>query len=249
MIKLSTIASGSSGNSSIIASGNLHIMADCGISKKKALEGLYLLGISSLDAILLTHSHIDHIKSVEKLALEFDIPIFTSSETAKHFTIDNSYINIVDDKKVFTLGDMKITPFSTMHDSVGSLGFTFKTNDDKASLLTDTGIVTEEMFSHLKGSTSIILESNYDEKMLEEGPYPYFLKERIKGQKGHLSNVYSAKISEKLLESGTKNFILAHLSDKNNDPDIAFNCTNDVLSKKGLSYTLKIAKRSALTTL
>ncbi len=243
--KIGTIASGSSGNSSIILSGNTFIMTDCGISLKKAMEGLSELGISQPDALLITHPHTDHIKGAHILAKKFDIPVYTTEETKKEcILIPKEQFITVKEGESFYINDVSVTPFASSHDTPSSLGFTFTTSFSKVSILTDTGLVTEEMFSYLKGSEGVIIESNHDEEMLKNGPYPYFLKARIKSEKGHLSNLDCAKVCRELLLSGTKNFLLAHLSEHNNTEDLAFNSTFNTLRELNFPFNLKIAKKS-----
>lgn len=242
---LGTIASGSSGNSSVISYKNTFIMADCGISLKKALEGISALGLSHPDALLITHPHSDHIKSAHTIAKKFDIPVYATEETKKDLTLipDGQFITIKSGEP-FYINDILVTPFDTSHDTASSLGFTFYADCHKASLLTDTGIVTDLMLSFMKGSKSVIIESNHDEEMLNNGPYPPFLKARIRGKKGHLSNRDSAKISRELLLTGTKNFLLAHLSEHNNKDELAFNETYASLSSLNIPFNLKVAKKS-----
>ncbi len=249
-ITLSTIASGSSGNSNLIASGNTVIMSDCGISLKKALAGLSMLGINAPDALLISHSHTDHVKGAALIAKKFDIPIYMTAETKVECSfIPAEYINEISPDISFTFSGIKITPFSVSHDTASPVAFTFTDANDKASVITDTGTMTEEMFTHLKGSGSIIIESNHDEKMLAEGPYPYFLKKRISGNKGHMSNKLCASVCKALAESGTEKFLLAHLSEHNNTEEIARECTSALLSSSGIRYALEIAGKDSPTTL
>ena len=249
-IVLSTVSSGSSGNSNIIASGNTVIMSDCGISLKKALAGLSTLGIKSPDALLVTHSHSDHIKGASLIAKKFDIPIYLTEETLKECSsIPKEYANIIHPGEVFNIKSIDILPFSVSHDTASPVAFTFTDKDSKASVITDTGIMTEDMFNNLKYSESIIIESNHDEKMLAEGPYPYFLKKRISGNKGHISNRVCASVCKALAESGTKKFLLAHLSEHNNTEELAMECTSASLSATCCNYTLKIAKKDVPITL
>ncbi len=244
-LSIGTIASGSSGNSSVILSGNTFIMTDCGISLKKALEGLSALGLFAPDALLITHPHSDHIKGAHLLAKKFDIPVYITEETKKDCVLipDEQFVTIKSGES-FYIKNILVTPFNTSHDTPSSLGFTFEAEGDKASILTDSGIVTEEMFSFIKGSKSIIIESNHDEAMLDNGPYPQFLKVRIKGKCGHLSNKACSEACKKLLLSGTENFLLAHLSEHNNKEELAFKENFEALSSLNIPFNLKIAKKS-----
>ena len=211
-IRLATIASGSSGNSNLIISENTVIMSDCGISGKKFFSGLSELGLNAPDALLITHSHSDHTKGANIICKKFDIPVYMTKETYQECTfIPEEYVKFIVPDEEFTVSGIKIHPFSISHDTKSPVAYTFTKDGDKASVITDTGIFTNEMFSHIKGSESIIIESNHDEKMLMEGPYPYFLKKRIAGNKGHMSNSLCASVVSELLKNGTHNFMLAHL--------------------------------------
>ena len=243
-ITLATIASGSSGNSNLVISGNTVIMSDCGISGKKAISGLNELGLNIPDAILLTHSHQDHVKGVFTLAKKWDIPIYATEKTADECSfIPKEYIKAITPGNVFSVSGIDIKPFSVSHDTASPVAYTFTKSGYKAAIITDTGTVTEAIFSELKYSESIIIESNHDEKMLMEGPYPYFLKKRILSDKGHMSNTLCSKVCKALLENGTKNFMLAHLSEHNNTASLAEDCTKQILETVGISFTLKVAKK------
>ncbi len=241
---LATIASGSSGNSNLIISENTLIMSDCGISGKKVFAGLNHLGLKAPDALLLTHSHSDHVKGAYILAKKFDIPIYATKETFRDCSfIPGEYMKEIVPGKSFNISGVSVMPFQVSHDTASSVAYTFSKDNTKVAVMTDTGVVTEEMYSHLKGAESIIIESNHDEKMLMEGPYPYFLKRRISGDKGHMSNNLCAAIAKRLLNDGTEHFMLAHLSEHNNTETLAFGASTEALSETGLSYTLKIAKK------
>jgi len=249
-ITLSTLTSGSSGNSNLIVSGNSVIMSDCGISLKKALTGLSALGIKAPDALLISHSHSDHIKGAALIAGKFDIPIYLTEETKRECpSIPEEYIKIIRPDEKFSILNFDIMPFTISHDTASPVAFTFSDENSKASVITDTGIMTNEMFSYLNGSDSIIIESNHDEKMLMEGSYPYFLKKRIAGNKGHMSNSLCASACKALAENGTKKFLLAHLSEHNNTEELARECTSALLDTLGINYKLKIAKKDAPITL
>ena len=170
-IALATIASGSSGNCNIITSGNTVIMSDCGISGKKALAGLSSLCLHAPDAILISHSHTDHIKGAYTVAKKFDIPVYITNETLDECVSLPKEITVeISPEKAFSISDLTIKPFSVSHDTKLPLAYTFQTKTEKAAVITDTGIITEQMLAELRGSKSIIIESNHDEKMLMDGP-------------------------------------------------------------------------------
>ncbi|MDO5479156.1 MAG: MBL fold metallo-hydrolase [Clostridia bacterium] len=249
-LTLATIASGSSGNANLIISENALIMSDCGISGKKVFSGLEALGLKSPDALLITHSHSDHTKGANIICKKYNIPVYMTKETYSECSfIPEEFVRFILPDEEFTISGIRIHPFSVSHDTKNPVAYTFSTTDDKASVVTDTGIFTSEMFSHIKGSKSIIIESNHDEKMLLEGPYPYFLKRRIAGDKGHMSNRLCASVASALLKNGTKNFMLSHISEHNNTEALAFSESDKTLSETGLPYTLRIAKKDVPTVL
>ena len=244
-IKLATIASGSNGNSSLVISGNTVLMSDCGISFKRVTEGLSSLGVSSPDALLVTHSHTDHVGGALAVAKKFDIPIYMTSGTkAECQSVPDEYIKEITPGVSFSIGEIDVTPFGISHDTSSPVAFTFLNENTKAAIMTDTGIVTDEMIESLKGAESIIIESNHDEKMLFNGTYPYFLKKRISGKFGHMSNELCATVCKHLAANGTKNFILSHLSEHNNTEELAFQCTDSLLKAANINYTLKVAKKN-----
>lgn len=248
-ISLSSIASSSKGNCYIISAGSTVIMSDCGISIKKIEEGLSLLALPRPDALLLTHSHVDHIKSAKAVIKRFSLPTYITEQTFFEggFPTREGFKTIVPGTP-FTVGSIGITPFSLYHDAA-AVGFIFETDDDKAALITDTGIVTEEMLSLVYGASSVIIEANHDTSMVMNGSYPEFLKKRILGGHGHLSNDDCAEACRCLLRHGTRSFLLAHLSQNNNTPEAAFTCVDSLLKESGGSYTLKTAYAAAPCTL
>lgn len=241
-LSLFSIASGSKGNCYLIASGHTLLMSDCGISFKKAAEGLSALGFTRPDALLLTHSHTDHVRSAALIAKTYDIPVYLTAGTAGEVpSLSDLPLSYIAPGTPFTVGGITAEAFSVSHDTAEPVAYTYSDGGDKASVMTDTGIVTGEMEDKLRGSSSVIIESNHDEKMLKNGPYPPFLKARILGEYGHLENGCCARLCRLLSESGTSRFLLAHLSEHNNTPALARSATEAALSG---AYTLKIADSS-----
>lgn len=247
---LSTLASGSSGNCNLVTFGNTNLMIDCGISLKSILNGLSTLGKPFPDALLITHSHGDHVKSLLPALKKFDVPVFITKPTRDELkTIPEDYANYIIPGISFCFNGIDIKPFQTYHDTSSPVGFTFSSGVDKVSVLTDTGRVDDAMYEEICFSSSVIIESNFDKEMLFSGPYPYFLKKRISGAYGHLENSLCADICSRLLADGTTAFLLAHLSDKNNTPDIAFQTTENKLCTQNKKYILKTASRYTPTVL
>mgnify|MGYP002517883140 FL=1 len=244
-LSLYSISSSSSGNCYAVSSGETSILSDCGISLKKITSGLSELGVGSLGALLISHAHSDHIKCADAVMKKFGVPLYITKDALKESGLSFSgEVNIITPEVPFSVGNIKVTPFSVSHDA-STVAFTFEAESDKASLITDTGVMTDGMLSHLKGSSSVIIEANHDVSLLMSGSYPYFLKARIKGERGHLSNDDCAKACLSLLNDGTTSFMLAHLSSQNNTPETAFGTVDAVLSRSGKKYTLKTALKNA----
>ncbi len=239
MSKTCQLFSGSSGNSIFISSGETRILIDAGVTAKRIDEGLSAIGESAdkINAIFVTHEHTDHIKGLRVLASRYNIPVFTSRDIADKLFRDgrvDERITVEDISENMELGGIEILPFKNSHDSVECYGYRFNLPDGRAiSVCTDTGYVTPEARRIIPQSDLVYLESNHEVMMLENGPYPYILKQRILSRKGHLSNDDCAEFARVLAESGTTRFVLAHLSRENNYPDIAKQTTLNSLNAAG----------------
>ncbi len=255
MAKFFTIASGSSGNSSFVGACGEGILVDFGISCRGVTSALKTKGIDpdSLSGILITHEHIDHVRGLAVFLNHHKVPIYASAPVLRYLS-DNrlvpegSVLSEIDEHGQM-IGNMLVKPFKTSHDSVGSLGYSISTPDEhRIAVCTDTGYLTNDAREHLLGSEVVLIESNYDNGMLEFGPYPYHLKRRIKGPQGHLSNVDCAAFLSELVRSGTTHIILGHISKENNTPDVALQTCISELSMAGLcrnrDYIIFAAPRS-----
>ncbi len=249
MIYMCAIGSGSQGNAIIVGNEKCKILIDCGFQLNKLANKLLEVGLSpyDIDAIVVTHEHNDHIKGVVDLSDKCKIPLYMATRT--HAVIKNKSCtgNINDAKplqyvKTFVcpteidIKGIKVEPFRISHDAVYPVGYSFSDEDSKAVYATDLGAVTPTVEAAAMGADLIMIESNYDFEMLRRGKYPVFLKTRIQGIKGHLSNNNCGEFVVKLYNTGTKNFILGHISQQNNLPEIAYATTVDALSKAGAVY-------------
>lgn len=244
-ISLATLSSSSSGNCALIKYCDKAILSDCGISLKRIKASLSALGDIKPSAILITHAHSDHVKSAAAAIKYFEIPLYITEGAFMESGLEySSKIHIIEPEKAFDIGKINVTPFSVSHDAASSVAFSFETATDKASIITDTGFIDDKMLRYVSGSFSVIIEANHDEEMLKTGPYPYFLKKRISGNLGHLSNSACAMACFSLLSSGTEKFMLAHLSEKNNTPEKAYSTVQALLIQSGKKYTLKTAPKS-----
>ena len=226
MVRFLSLVSGSSGNASLITDEETTILIDCGLSGKCLTEKLNMLGIAPTDisAMLITHEHSDHTKGAGVICRKYKTPIYTTCGTFNAMNIgkiDSDCFCPVTPGQSIRIGTITVNPFRIPHDAADPVGYSFYTEDKKYTLATDIGCMTEQLYGELCGSDSIILESNHDVDMLRYGDYPYYLKERILGKTGHMSNDLTAKTVIRLAKDGTKHIMLAHLSHENNTPEIA----------------------------
>lgn len=230
MLKCCSLYSGSSGNSFFIQSDNTNILIDAGVSCKKietALKNDFNLGLSDVDAIFVTHEHLDHSKSLNLISSKYNLPVFASRGTwnalkDKTQKISNDNKKIFELEKSFIFKDLRIFPFSTHHDAAQPCGFNIYNNNSKVSIATDLGHIDDKLFNNLKNSSFIMLESNYEPNILKLSSYPYNLKRRISSENGHLSNGEAGETISKLMDFGLKDVLLIHLSKENNIPEIAY---------------------------
>ena len=257
--RLCTLYSGSGGNAAYLETPTARILIDAGKCTRTLVASLKSIGVEpdSLDAIFITHDHNDHVAALEVLAKKHPVPVHILFKSALRYrdTQPEALCKCfaMKEKAPFTtrVGDVTVTAFETPHDSRASVGYRFEFPDGetvvRVGYATDIGHVTDTLREGLAGCESIVLESNHDVDMLMDGPYPYDLKLRIRGRRGHLSNRECADLCAELAGRETVNFLLAHLSEENNHPDIAFDETNSALA--GCDFTLRIASPNAVTML
>ncbi len=240
MAKACQLFSGSSGNSIFIADKGTKILVDTGVTAKRIEEGLGAIGESAeeLSAIFITHEHFDHVKGLRVLASRHKIPVFADGRVIDRLRCDryNDYskIELIEISENFELSGIEAVPFELSHDSAACIGYRFNLSGGKSvSVCTDTGYIPVAAKKALKGSQLVFLESNHEVMMLENGPYPYLLKQRILSRKGHLSNADCAEFAVQLLQNGTTRINLSHISLENNTPDIARVTTQSALTLAG----------------
>ena len=230
MFTFTTLASGSGGNAALVSCGNTHILLDAGISAKRITAGLHALGVAphQLSAILLTHEHSDHVSGLRVLTKKAGAPIYATHPTCQEWYRKNR-CNQVNDlfrpQKAgvgVQIGALWAVPFPTPHDAAGSVGWSIASASGRMVLCTDLGHVTEEVRQAVAGCDLLVCEANHDTGWVRSGPYPYYLKQRILGDYGHLSNEAGAELAAFAVEYGTKQVILAHLSQQNNTPVRAY---------------------------
>lgn len=253
MLKFCSLYSSSSGNCLLVKSDCTNILIDAGVSLKKievALESISV-DITKISAILITHEHSDHIKSVGNLSKKYNIPVYSNKETWSVLTDEKEKISL-DNQKVFKLsqefsiGDLKIFPFSIPHDAINPCGFNIFNDRQKISIATDLGHIDNNLLAYLKNSSFIMLESNYDSEVLKCCSYPYMLKSRIASPTGHLSNSTAGKVISNLVNFGLKSVMLGHLSKESNFPELAYQSVINELHSNNLSdacIDLSVASR------
>ena len=238
-IKVYTLYSGSSGNCVYISSPGAKILIDAGRSARTLLDSLRAAGGDpfDLDAVFITHGHTDHTAALATLMKQRHIPVHMTEETAADVRAHNPFRvdTIITHPREFelTVGDLTLRSFPTSHDSPGSVGYTVAAPGETLGVATDMGYVTNAVFSRLSDCDRVIIESNYDDDMLTNGPYPYYLKQRIRSQRGHLSNADCARLVGALADAGVRSFLLAHLSEENNTPERALAASCAVLVEGG----------------
>ena len=240
-MRICNFSSGSDGNSTYIESSNSKILIDAGISCAKIVENLNKLGVNpfEIDAIFVTHEHSDHISGIDTFSRKYNTKIYAHANC--WLTLDSKLkkveklnrFNFFD--SCISFKDLKIYNYPLSHDASFTVGYKIASENNSVSIVTDLGIITDDIIDFIKGSQLVYIESNHDVKTLQENPnYSYFLKSRILSSHGHLSNLQCAQAIEKLAVYGTKQFVLSHLSKENNTPDLAYNQVCDYLQTKDI---------------
>lgn len=228
-----SFASGSSGNCYFVGSQHDGVLVDVGIFANDVVNGLALndIALGSIQAVFVTHDHIDHVKGLKTFLKKCPVPIYAHSDCLQGLRegkstcgIDLSLMHEIEPLTTIELGKIKVTAFPVMHDGRGAMGYHFDCEGHSLTIATDVGMLDDNVMAFLRKADSIVIESNYDTAMLDKGPYPYILKQRIKGPFGHLSNRESARFVAENYRPELKNIMLCHLSENNNTPELALKC-------------------------
>jgi phosphoribosyl 1,2-cyclic phosphodiesterase len=223
-VGVSALASGSKGNSIYIDGPEGSLLVDAGLSAREIMRRIAHIGASSerIAGILVTHDHSDHLRGVRVLASRLGVTVYGTAGTLRAAELPDSInIRVIKSGDDFTVAGFTVRPYSLPHDATDPVGYKLEQNGVKIGIATDLGYATALVKRRLAGCDMLILESNYDEDMLLEGPYPWFLKQRIRSRRGHLSNEASSQVLTELLHPGLQRVILAHLSEVNNCPEVA----------------------------
>ncbi|WP_164470850.1 MBL fold metallo-hydrolase [Vaginisenegalia massiliensis] len=238
-LSFSVLASGSSGNCTYIESAKQRILVDAGLSGKKIINLLAEIDRSpqGLDAILVTHEHIDHVQGVGILSRKFNIPIYANRAT---WSVMETMIGqiapenkrFVEANQLISLGDIDVQTYSVSHDAIDPQFYAFQKGKKVFAMLTDTGYVSDRLLGQLANASAYLIESNHEVEMLRYGKYPWSVKQRILGDKGHLSNEDGALAMSQLIGQATKHIYLGHLSKDNNTKEIAMDTMTRLLQSK-----------------
>ena len=235
-----TLVSGSSGNSTYVSDGTTSVLVDAGVPGKRIEEELADIGADphGLGGVFVTHEHIDHVAGVGVMARRYGIPVVANYRTMcslKYYKkvdkIPPERLIVFENDEDFQFGTLTVHPFSIPHDAADPVGYRFTSGGVSVAVSTDIGNITDKVRNGVLGCKAVVLEANHDVGMLKTGPYPYELKKRILGDRGHLSNEISAAFARELAENGTKTVILGHLSSENNTPELALSTVKQGLSE------------------
>jgi len=243
-IGVSALASGSKGNSIFIDGPEGSLLVDAGLSAREIMRRLAVIGAipERLSGILVTHDHSDHLRGIRVLAKRLGLTVYGTSDTLRASALaENTRVSIIRSGEGFTAAGFSIKPFSLPHDARDPVGYLLERDGVKIGIATDLGCATALVRRRLGGCDMLVLESNYDETMLLEGPYPWFLKQRIRSRNGHLSNEASSRILGELLHPGLQRVILAHLSEVNNCPEVALAEAAGAVGSRGNGLDLTAA--------
>lgn len=256
-----SIASGSSGNCIYVGTESTHILVDAGISNKWIEQGLNEIGLkgSDLDGIVITHEHSDHVKGLGILARKHGVPIYATKETLEEIG-EMKYLGeypkelfhpVLPDVE-FHVGDMEIKPFSIDHDAANPVAYRVKSGRKSVAVATDMGHFDQYIIEHLQGLDALLLESNHDVRMLETGPYPYYLKRRILSDHGHLSNDNAGRLLNYILHDNMKHIFLGHLSKENNYEELARETVKLEIDQgdhgyKARDFSISVARRDMMS--
>lgn len=239
-LTLCPLFSGSSGNSIYIACGRTRLLVDAGVSAARVEANLREIGVDirEIDAILVTHEHVDHVRGLGVLCRKYGLPVYANEGTWDGILLRDSSIPLrcvhtFCTGEDFYIGDVNVRPFSTPHDAKESVGFVFESRGLRCAVATDLGHISDSWLQPIMGCHAVVLEANHDVEMVNRGPYPSHLKRRILGRNGHLNNEDCARVLEQLAKSGTQCVFLAHLSADNNLPELAYETVCARLNQAG----------------
>lgn len=257
MLRFISFGSGSSGNSYYLYTETDSILIDVGVGIRTLKKHFHNYGLRFEDVhhIFVTHDHADHVKSVGSLSSDYHLPVYTTRKV--HVGIERNYcvrkkiapnhVHVIEKSVPLNVGEFKITPFGVPHDSTDNVGYFVECEGVTFCLITDVGHITEEMHDFIGRSNYLVIEANHSEEMLQKGPYPQYLKERILGPNGHLSNVACGQALADYASPNLRHVWLCHLSEENNHPELARKTVEQILRSKGIiagkDFELEVLRR------
>ena len=250
-MKVCVLSSGSKGNSTLVITDKVKILIDLGTTTSYVEAALNNLNVDvkEISHILITHSHVDHIKGLKVFIKRYN-PVILVTEDMKNVLekeLGNFRYEYYEDKKAI-IGDLTVNVIKTSHDAEESIGFVLTNNNSSMVYITDTGYINQKYFKILSNNNLYVLESNHDIKMLMDGPYPYYLKQRVRGDKGHLSNKQASDYLCKFIGDNTRKIVFAHISEHNNSYEKVIETFNEELSKNDMKFDdVLIAKQNEAT--
>lgn len=238
-MRFCALASGSRGNALFVSGGRTGLLIDAGLAGREIERRLSFRGIAieRLTAIVVTHEHTDHLKGVGVLSRRWGLPVYMSRETRKAGAGQLGRVATVEcfeSGRSFAVGNLQVHPFAVSHDAADPVGFTVGFNGIRIGIATDLGVATANVKTHLKRCALVVLEANHDAEMLQSGPYPWPLKQRIQSRSGHLSNHDAARLIAEIHHDGLRHVILGHLSETNNTPEKAMAAVGRVLGRSSI---------------
>lgn len=257
-MKLASISSGSKGNCILIENKNTSILVDAGISKKRIEEGLtyFERAPQDINGIVITHEHSDHIKGLGVFLRKYHIPVYATEKTIRYILnnsslgeMDSDLFNVIVPERNFSIKDIELYPIHISHDAADPVCYRFFSDNKSCAVVTDLGIYEHNLVGNLQNLDTVLIESNHDINMLQTGPYPYSLKQRIWGEKGHLSNEACGRLINEILCEKLKNIVLGHLSQENNYPELAYEAVRNEINMGPTDFrandiNIKVAGRS-----
>lgn len=250
-MKVCVLSSGSKGNSTLVITDKVKILIDLGTTTSYVENALNNLNVDvkEISHILITHSHADHIKGLKVFIKRYN-PVILVTKDMKNVLekeLGNFRYEYYEDKKAI-IGDLTVNVIKTSHDAEESIGFVLINNNSSMVYITDTGYINQKYFKILSNNNLYVLESNHDIKMLMDGPYPYYLQQRVRGDKGHLSNKQASDYLCKFIGDNTRKIVFAHISEHNNSYEKVIETFNEELSKNDMKFDdVLIAKQNEAT--
>ncbi len=237
-MKICVLGSGSRGNCTLVESGGTAVLIDAGFSGVEIRRRLERIGrsLESIKAVLVTHEHNDHISGAGVLSRQAQIPVYANNATYRATGSRLGKLHALNEfgtGEPFTLDDLHVHPFAISHDTADPVGFVVSDGSFSFGHCTDTGKITTLIEYHLRGCDALVLESNHDPRMLKDGPYPLYLQQRVRSNRGHLANEDAARFLQKMTSGKLRNVVLAHLSETNNMPDLALQSVKKSLDGHG----------------